>query len=148
MYCVYFGLIGWEHNDSGFYPDDLPLDWRLSFYNTQLRCVYVPFETWKKATPKEVDAWLHETKENFRFILEVSEPIQENLFQLIQQFGERAVLSTGINIAWIENVPDLRELAAIMQSASVRCHPAYFVMRNINLTLMRQINELIEVLGV
>jgi uncharacterized protein YecE (DUF72 family) len=67
---IFIGARGW--NGTGeFYPDILPDDWRLSFYATYLRAVLVPAETWEQADTAQAQAWLEDTYEEFRFVLEV-----------------------------------------------------------------------------
>lgn len=67
---ILIGARGWD--DAGeFYPDNLPEDWRLSFYANNLRAVLVPAETWKRADAAQARAWLEDTYEEFRFVLEV-----------------------------------------------------------------------------
>jgi len=70
-YIVYLGAVGWRQEAwrGGFYPEDLPEDWQLSFYNTQFRCVYLPAEYWRNASDEEVANWLQDTREGFRFVL-------------------------------------------------------------------------------
>ena len=70
------GSRGWDHDDwvSGFYPKDLPADWRLTFYANHFSTVLVPEERWLHASEAEIDTWLEDTDEEFRFALEISPP--------------------------------------------------------------------------
>lgn len=151
-YYVYFGLVGWDDQDKGFYPEDLPEDWHLAFYNTQFRCVYLPLERWIKASDKDFDIWLTETNESFRFILESpniqTEKASQLIQGLIQRDSERILFDSSVDVTWVENHQDLRELASLMQTALERSRPLYVILRSVNPTLMRQVNELMEVLGV
>ena len=149
-YVIYLGAVGWEHEAwrGDLYPEDLPEDWRLSFYNTQFRCVYLPYEMWRKATDDEVASWLYETREGFRFVLEAPEGLNEDDALRARRFGERGVLEGQIDIIWLKGEPDLRNLAQRMQKASQSGVPLYVVLQEAALIHFRKINSLMEVLGV
>ncbi|MFP5411245.1 MAG: hypothetical protein ACLGG6_09725, partial [Gammaproteobacteria bacterium] len=57
---VRVGAVGWEHPHwlGGFYPDDLPPDWMLSYYNTQFQAVYLPAIVWQAAADRTWNQWL------------------------------------------------------------------------------------------
>ena len=64
------GARGWRHAGwrGGFYPDDLPAEWRLGFYANEFRTVLLPPREWR--APGEAAAWVEEVDEGFRFLLE------------------------------------------------------------------------------
>ena len=64
---------GWSHPrwNEGFYPDDLPEDWRLSYYSNEFRAVVVPASQWITVDPIELERWVEDAHEEFRFFLEV-----------------------------------------------------------------------------
>lgn len=45
------GTVGWERADwlAGYYPDDLPPDWRLAYYGNDCDCVFIPGHVWRAA---------------------------------------------------------------------------------------------------
>lgn len=149
-YYIYTGSEDWENQQGllGLYPEDLPSDWRLAFYNTQFRCVYLPLEKWIHASDGELFSWLNDTNEKFRFVLEAPKQQTTEYSQLAERFGARGVLETDIDLRWLDANPDLRQLASIMQTAINTGKPVYLISREGNLTLLRQVNELMEVLGV
>lgn len=54
---------------SGFYPDDLPADWHLTYYaNYIMACVLSP-EKWLNASADDIADWCDQTQENFWFYL-------------------------------------------------------------------------------
>ena len=71
--CILVGARGWDHDDwsGGFYPDDLPRGWRLTYYANLLRAVLVPGETWDGANTEVVRQWAADCDESFRFVLEL-----------------------------------------------------------------------------
>lgn len=64
---------GWQHPswDSAFYPDDMPDDWRLSYFANNYAGVLVPREDCEKLDVATVEAWLDELEGDFDFYLEV-----------------------------------------------------------------------------
>lgn len=149
-YSVYQGAVGWAHAqwNGDFYPEDLPEAWQLSFYNTQCRCVYLPYAFWRNATDEAVSSWLQDTREGFRFVLQVPENIDEEARRLAGRFGARAVLEGQIDLLWLEGTPDLRDLAQRMQKAAQSGVPLFLIVRNGASGTLRQVGELMEILGV
>ena len=149
-YIVYLGAVGWTHAawEGSFYPDDLPHDWQLSFYNTQFRCVYLPHGQWVNASDEEVSAWLREPQAGFRFVL--GGTVQSNAGELEKaaRFGNRAVREADADICWLEGEPDLRELARRMQAAARTGVPLYVISRDAALAALGKVRELMDVLGV
>jgi len=149
-YGVYSGTVGWRHASwkGDFYPDDLPEDWQLSFYNTQFRCVYLPAESWRNASDETVANWLQDTREGFRFVLATPDGDSEEADRQASRFGERGVLENGADILWLEGEPDLRDLARRMQKAVQDGAPLYVISRAATPAPLGKIRELMEVLGV
>lgn len=52
------------------------------------------------------------------------------------------------NLLWLEEEPNLRELAQRMQKAALSGVPLYITSRDGALTQLRQVSELMEVMGV
>ncbi len=63
---------GWEHAgwEGGFYPDDLPVEWRLSYYANEFSGVLVPEDAWRGADARVLAGWAGEVPPAFRFFLE------------------------------------------------------------------------------
>lgn len=149
-YSVFLGAVGWVHAQwkGDFYPEELPEDWQLPFYNTQYRCVYLTYEAWRKASNEEIADWLRETQSGFRFVLQLPEKADKESIELTKRFGERGVTERQVDLHWVEGVPNLRDLAQRMQKAAQSGVPLFLISRDGVLTQLRQISELIEVLGV
>jgi hypothetical protein len=64
-------LPGWEQS---FYPDDLPLDWRLTYFANELSAVMVPSQSWGKASASQLRTWYEDVHEGFRFYLDDPRP--------------------------------------------------------------------------
>lgn len=60
---------GWHHASwhPEFYPQDLPIDWRLSYYSNEFCAVSVPADMWAAADAGKIRAWMEEVHEDFLF---------------------------------------------------------------------------------
>jgi uncharacterized protein YecE (DUF72 family) len=126
----------------------LPEEWQLSFYNTQFRCAYLPSEVWRKASPELIDAWLDETQEGFRFVLQAPGSMSEEDRLQASRFDGRAVLEGQADLVWLEGKPDLRNLAQRMLMAAQGGKSLFLISRNGVLGDLGRVRELMEVLGV
>ena len=69
---VLVGAMNWDHPHwrGSFYPESLPDDWLLSYYNTQFQAVYLPAAVWQTASDADWAQWLQDTQDGFCFVLE------------------------------------------------------------------------------
>lgn len=85
------GAVGWDHDDwaGGFYPEDLPRDWRFGYYANRLRAVLVPASAWQEgsANPQE---WLEDLYPEFRLVLEWELPINGDAVVAVREFMDRS----------------------------------------------------------
>lgn len=60
---------GWELPglERDFYPADLPLDWRLSFFANEFPAVMAPGALWSRADYISLRTWFEDVPEGFRF---------------------------------------------------------------------------------
>lgn len=70
---IMIGTRGWSDviPADDFYPEDLPPEWRFSFYSNNLRSVLVPRELWPTTSRADVGEWLNDCDPAFRFVLEL-----------------------------------------------------------------------------
>ncbi len=70
--AILIGTRGWDHDawQGGFYPAELPVEWRFCYYSNLLRAVLAPAEAWADATPATVAQWAEDSDPGFRFVLE------------------------------------------------------------------------------
>lgn len=80
----------WDHShwQGEYYPDDLPAEWRLPFYANEFRAILLPPQKWLAADSHELEDWLDETPEDFRFYLEIDRPD----FEWTEQEGRLQIL--------------------------------------------------------
>ena len=71
--AILIGTRGWQHDvwAGGFYPDELPHDWRFCYYSNNLRSVLVPGEVWETVTRQDITQWTDDSDPAFRFVLEL-----------------------------------------------------------------------------
>lgn len=72
---IRLGARGWQFNDwaGEFYPDDLPQDWRFSYYSNEFKSVLVPYEYIHQYPLENWQEWLDDTEKDFSFYVELSE---------------------------------------------------------------------------
>ena len=144
---VLVGAVGWQHPAwrNGFYPDGLPDDWMLSYYNTQFQAVYLPASVWQAASETSWEQWLNDTRAAFYFVLEPADatpaqPAQERVLLATQAWEAR-------HVWWLDETPDLRLLAQRIAQQATTGEPLFVFSRSGNLGLLQQANTLRQVMG-
>jgi uncharacterized protein YecE (DUF72 family) len=149
-YAVYLGAAGWSHEAwaGDFYPEEMPAEWQLAFYNTQYRCVYLERAAWADLPPQIWAQWAQETQEEFRFILETSGSDGSNA-AAVTAFGGRAVLvdsAQDARLLWFDAATDLRALADRLRSQWGRA-PVYLISRDADLTRLAEVRTMLDLMG-
>lgn len=67
------GARGWEYDAwaEQYYPNDLPMDWRLAYYANEFLVTLVPANIWSIAPADNVANWVEDTSDKFRFLFEL-----------------------------------------------------------------------------
>ncbi len=140
---IRLGTVGWNHREwnEGFYPVDMPEDWRLAFFNTQFHCVFLEQAVWQQAGAEQRAQWQADTHDRFRFLLEcdVSLPLPvelEGKAELLQRSDAR--------ILWFKRSSSLKELAATL-SGDVK--PRYLISLDGDMGQIERVATLLEVMG-
>jgi hypothetical protein len=139
---VLLGVSGWEWPDweDGFYPADMPPEWRLAYYNTQFSCVFVPAAQWRRATDETLRQWEEDTHGQFLFLLEevpgaaVPAPLEEK---------GRCLSAEDARISWIDRHSDIKALAEVLKRGNVR----YVLSRDGDLSQLERVRTLLGLLG-
>ena len=68
---IALGAWGWNHAawDGRFYLDDLPAEWRLTFYSNEFDAVGLYAAGWMNPPMSELEQWVEDTHDGFRFHL-------------------------------------------------------------------------------
>lgn len=67
--ALLIGAQGWDHPEwhGRFYPEELPPEWRLTYYNNLLRAVLAP--DLDNSAAANIQAWADDTDASFRFVV-------------------------------------------------------------------------------
>lgn len=70
---ILIGATGWNHSGwiGSYYPQDLPQDWRLSYYSNELNTVLVPEKDWRDKQKIDLKRWVDDTHDEFIFFFEL-----------------------------------------------------------------------------
>ena len=76
--AVVFGAAGWDYDawQGSYYPEDLPPEWRLTYYANEHRAVLVPARDWAGAPSERWEQWVEDVHAGFRFFLELPRPAE------------------------------------------------------------------------
>lgn len=149
-YCL-LGAIGWDRPAwiGAFYPDDLPPEWRLNYYNTAFECVYLPYATWRTTPAETLVVWRQDTLAHFRFLLEAPPTPSGTDTALIAALGEKAVVAhpnQAPTLVWLEPGVNLKSLAQTLQTLE-NAAPIYLISMSADLAQLEQTRTLLEILG-
>ncbi len=144
---VLVGACGWQHPAwrGGLYPDDLPDEWLLSYYNTQFQAVYLPAAVWQAASEETWAQWLYDTRDDFYFVLEPGDAgsVKPALARVLLA----APAWEAQHVWWLDEAPDLRALAQRITQQATTGEPLFVFSRSGNTGLLEQANTLRQVMG-
>lgn len=144
---VLVGAMNWDRPDwrGRFYPEDLPDDWMLSYYNTQFQAVYLPAAMWQAASDAVWAQWLGDTQDGFCFVLEPGDAAT------VPPVSPRVLLATPAwttaHVWWLDQAPDLRALAQRIAQQATTGEPLFVFSRRGDLVQLERANNLKQVMG-
>lgn len=91
---IALGAWDWRHESwqGVFYPQDLPLDWQLTFYANEFDAVGLPTAAWLNPPLAELESWLENTQAGFRFHLVMPSAVLKGEEDIFAQITERLSL--------------------------------------------------------
>ncbi|KPJ93398.1 MAG: hypothetical protein AMJ55_08030 [Gammaproteobacteria bacterium SG8_15] len=113
---IFVGARGWNYPEwSGeFYPEDLPEDWRFSYYSNELQAVLIPYDYLLRYPLEEWAEWVEDAPKEFAFYVELSGGASwADVHQVLEVLGE---LLKGIVIV-MDRLPDIEALASLVRRA-------------------------------
>jgi hypothetical protein len=143
---LYLGTQDWRHPAwrGGFYPDDLPDDWLLSYYNNHFQSVYLTAEQAAAATPEDWATWLADTLERFVFLVEFDEtlnlPASPRVRPVQPDWAAR-------HLCWLEAAGDLRALSQRIAAHAATGEALFILSRTGDLAGLDRVAELRQVMG-
>ena len=144
---VLVGAMNWNQPGwrGSFYPEDLPDDWLLSYYNTQFQAVYLPAAIWQAASDADWAQWLQDTQDGFCFVLEPGDGAAA------APVSPRVLLATpawtAAHVWWLDAAPDLRVLAQRITQQATAGEPLFVFSRSGDLALLERVSSLKQVMG-
>jgi hypothetical protein len=161
--------------DSGsYYPDDMPVEWRLTYFSNAFPALLLPASQWLAAV-ESISDWRDDVHRNFRFYLEAPETIDDpRLTSAVRALADRLVAvvadapqtrgeigpepssrallspSTGRPVGWASRCPrslngDLRAARAWLEQLAVR--PRLIILDKPTSTQLQQWQELLLLVG-
>lgn len=144
---VLVGAMNWDRPDwrGRFYPEDLPDDWMLSYYNTQFQTVYLPAVIWQAASDAIWAQWFGDTQDGFCFVLEPGDA------GAVPPVSPRVLLATpawtAAHVWWLDQAPDLRALAQRIAQQATTGSPLFVFSLTGDLVQLERANNLKQVMG-
>jgi hypothetical protein len=88
---IRLGGFDWRHAawQGGFYPDDLPEDWQLTFYANEFDALGLAAEAWLAPSLEELAGWVTDTREGFRLYPELPARQVSDLEARLKALGPR-----------------------------------------------------------
>ncbi|MGK0674024.1 MAG: hypothetical protein ABWU16_05110 [Halothiobacillaceae bacterium] len=88
---IRLGGFDWRHAtwEGSFYPEDLPEDWRLTFYANTFDALGLVAEAWLAPSLEELADWVKDTREGFRLYLELPTQRVPDLEARLKVLGPR-----------------------------------------------------------
>lgn len=157
-YSCYLGAQGWQHSgwQGRFYPDDLPAEWQLTYYNNFFSCTYLNYREWAGTSVATWRERLNDVQPQFRLILQTPAALEHNehaVFKLLEPHigfcdgtPPDGFVQTG-SLIWFGSDLDLKRLAQEISTARSKTAPVYLVSRDADLAALEQVRTLLEVLG-
>ncbi len=152
------GALGWDHDhwSGAFYPDDLPQEWRLSYYANEFSGVLIPAAVWGSGDEVLWESWLDDVPEDFLFFLE--QPSVSAGLEMMERCGRvlgrqyAGSPATGESILTPDDEFDLRRLRQRLQSLAADAQPGrvpalFLAGRPPDIGRLREVRLLMELAG-
>lgn len=114
---IFVGAWGWKHDAWGkdqFYPDDLPADWRLSYYSNEFDMVVIPADYWASGDLEQED-WLDDVDDEFEFYLQwplsnIDDSSLAKCLAFIDEAGDQVVALLIDQLQWLDATEQQRQV--------------------------------------
>jgi len=145
------GVCGWDHEHwlGTFYPDDLPEDWRLSYYANEFSTVLVEEDMWRSKL-SELDEWADEVSEDFLFYLQSSLDEPPEIIKIKQQLGSHfaGIVGESSNSVMIEfSSKNLREWREWLEQNAAQLDAIFLLDENLSAKQLSDFKSLVEMLN-
>ena len=162
-YSCFLGAEGWEHAlwVSRFYPEDLPPEWRLTFYSQFFNCTSLGYAIWSRVPRPELERWILDMATGFKLVLvapphDFSGDDQARLEILRPRVGiicseNGKTLTTKWSgdgeLVRLTGEVDLKSLTAKLQNNASFSHPLYLIHGDANIDELEKLKTLLSLLS-
>jgi hypothetical protein len=140
---IRLACLGWDHLAwvGPFYPEDMPPEWRLAFFNTQFQGVYLQRPLWRAMAEAQWLEWRNECHDQFTFVLEAEpgDPLPCPGVDLLFPEDDKRVL-------WFDRSTDLKNLGERLHAAD-GSPVIWLISRDADLGQIERVRTLLELLG-
>jgi len=145
------GACGWDHTHwlGTFYPDDLPADWRLSYYANEFSTVLLEEAQWRSNLDK-LDEWADEVPEGFLFYLQSPLDKSPEIISIKQRLGSHfaGIVGESSNSAMIEfSSKNLREWKEWLEQNAAQLDTIFLIDENLSAKQLSDFKSLVEMLN-
>jgi len=79
---IHVGACNWQHNawSGSFYPEDLPEEWRLTYYANEFHTVLVPVSVAKNLNKEKIQEFCDDVGDEFKFFYAVDDKLGSTAF--------------------------------------------------------------------
>lgn len=149
--AVFYGAEDWRHEiwRRWLYPDDLPAEWRLAYFNTQFSCVWLANAAWRDTGLDEARTWVEDTRDGFRFLLEVGATTGPHEQALIEILAPRLGLICAADhpdLIWFGVDENLRALARTLVDRAHEGRAIFLISRDGDQATVAQVETMIGLL--
>ncbi len=139
------GTAGWDQPEwaASFYPSDMPVEWRLSFFNTQFECVYLEERVWRQASAAEREVWAADTHEHFVFLFENAR--RDELPAVLADRGV-GLRREDARLLWFDRDTDLKRLAGQVATGEGDLS-RYLISADADLGQIERVRTLLQLMG-
>lgn len=151
--AFYLGARDWcfPHWPGAFYPEDMPAEWRMAYYNTHYSCLWLAHAVWCRLTPATIAEWLADSRADFRFVLEAGDLATPGEASLAAAFGDKLGMLCRADdpaLVWFQAGVDLRALAETLRARARGDGDIYVLSADGDLTTLERVGILLGLLDV
>ncbi|MBD3669396.1 MAG: hypothetical protein HUJ29_01375 [Gammaproteobacteria bacterium] len=120
-YSVLVGASGWEFPawEDRLYPEDLPEDWRITYYSNEFSVVLLPLSRLAEADEEEVETWVEDTHDSFRFVLEIDQALSEGVKPRLRQLASK-LLAVVVHCEEVTLPSELEGLPRVLEKVAAK----------------------------
>jgi hypothetical protein len=133
---------GWQGREwDGYYPDDLPEDWRLDYYANEFFAVLVPYNDWSTAGDDELLEWMEQVSDDFVFYWELDTAEHGSRERLQALLGKVDFAAHWGGVVGLSGVSPFSQLPFAEGSVALLCLTDNFELRPLRQAMEEAMSE-------